>query len=97
MKNCSTNSFPGSCLLLTMLAFLLSFSIQAQERVISGVVTSKDDGLGVAGANVVVKGTSIGTMTSADGKYSLRVPGDAEMMVISFIGLVPAEIPINGQ
>ena len=97
MKKCSTNLFPASRLVLTLLSFFLSFSVHAQERVISGVVTSKDDGLGIAGANVVIKGTSIGTMTSVDGKYSLSVPDNAETMMISFIGLVPAEIPINGQ
>ena len=95
MKNCSTISL--RCLLFTFLPLLLSFTTLAQERVISGLVTSKEDGMAVPGANVVIKGTSIGTITGPDGRYSLNVPDDAETMVVSFIGLVPAEIPINGQ
>lgn len=97
MKNCSTISLPGRGLLCTLFLLLLSFSIQAQERTISGVVTSNDDGTGVPGANIVVKGTSIGTITGPDGSYTLQVPDGAETMVVSFIGLVPTEVSINGQ
>jgi TonB-linked SusC/RagA family outer membrane protein len=98
MKKYFTNPFPGSHIfILTLTSCILSLPLLAQERVISGVVKSEDDGLSVAGVNVVVKGTSIGTITSIDGEYSLRVPDDADALVYSFIGLVSEEVPITGR
>ena len=54
----------------------------AQEREISGKVTSKDDSKPLAGVTVVVKGTTIGAATDADGSYTLKgVPADANILV----------------
>jgi len=60
-----------------ILALLLMVGLQgvfAQTRNISGVVTSADDGSSIPGVTVLVKGTTIGTTTDLDGKYSLSVP-----------------------
>lgn len=68
----------------------------AQSKTISGTVTG-DDGLPITGASVVVKGTTIGTVTDFDGNYALSVPANAETLQFRFIGMQDLEIAINGQ
>jgi len=77
-----------SLLLITSMAW-------AQERVVTGKVTSTEDGSGLPGVNVVVKGTTNGTVTDADGKYSLSVPTSGGSLVFSFIGLTTQEQKIG--
>lgn len=61
---------------------------------VTGVVTDKMGA--VIGANVSVKGTTIGTITDFDGKFALDVP-EGGILVVSFIGYIPQEIPLKGQ
>ncbi len=63
---------------------------------VSGRVTSAEDGMPLPGVNVVVKGTTIGTVTNTDGLYSLTLPTKASALVFSFIGLATQERAING-
>jgi len=79
--------------------FLLAVSMGAwaQEQTISGTVTSTEDGGGLPGVNVIVKGTTLGTVTDIEGNYRIGVPEDAEILTFSFIGLVSQEVAINGQ
>lgn len=95
MQKCSTLSFRGRYLLATLLVtclFVYSVPLLAQERVLSGVVRSIDDNTTLAGVNVVLKGTSIGTITDVSGKYSLKVESDAATLVFSFIGYHTMEV-----
>lgn len=69
----------------------------AQERTISGTVTSAEDGSAIPGVNVVVKGTTRGTVTDANGGYSLEAPADAQTLTFSFIGLTTQEVAIQGR
>jgi TonB-linked SusC/RagA family outer membrane protein len=69
-------------LFILILAFT---SVDAQQRKISGVVKSSD-GETIPGANVIVAGTKIGTITDTDGKFSIAVPAKCESIIISFIG-----------
>ncbi len=81
-----------------LLAFLGLIGLQvvfAQTRDLSGVVASGADGSFIPGASVVVKGTSLGTVTDVDGKFVLKVPQSAKVLVISFVGMVSTEIPIT--
>ncbi len=71
--------------LALFLLFGLCLQINAQDRTISGVVTGEDD-FGLPGVNVVVQGTTIGTITDYDGKYSVRVPDGYNNLVYSFVG-----------
>jgi len=82
-----------------LLAFLLLAGLQGAfaQKSITGKVTSSDDGLGMAGVPVVVKGTTIGTATDIDGAFTLSVPADAVTLVVSFIGMKTLEIPIGNQ
>lgn len=81
--------------LLLCFSFAFVLSAWAQERVITGKVTSSEDGSDLPGVNVVVKGTTIGSVTDADGKYSLGVPSSGANLVFSFIGLKTSEIAIG--
>ena len=97
MKRCSTQSCLGIAIYCTVACFLLSSHVLAQERVITGNVKSSEDQSVVAGVNVVVKGTTVGTITDGQGSYSLTVPDQAEALIFTFIGLSPKEIPIGNQ
>src|SRR5690554_3102614 len=61
-------------------------SVQSQQKEISGKVTDTN-GLPLPGVSVVVKGTTIGTVTNGDGSYSLRIPASAEILRFSFVGM----------
>ncbi len=69
----------------------------AQQREISGKITSSDDGSGLPGVSVVVKGSTTGTSTDADGNFKLRVPDEAAVLVLSYLGYVTREVPVAGQ
>jgi iron complex outermembrane receptor protein len=79
-----------------MLLFMLPMSFFAQQTV-SGVVTESATGLPVPGVNVIVKGTSNGTVTDFDGNYSLENVSEDDILVYSFLGFTTQEIPFEGQ
>jgi TonB-linked SusC/RagA family outer membrane protein len=82
--------------------FLLVFAligvqvVNAQARRLTGTVTSALDGSTIPGVSVVVKGTSIGTITNINGVYTLDVPQDATTIVFSFVGMRTTEAAITG-
>jgi len=82
---------------IAILLWLMVVPAHAQERQVSGRVISQEDGLAVPGANVVVKGTSIGTITDIDGKYDITLTGDDNILVFSYIGMKTREEPINNR
>jgi len=71
--------------------------LHAQQTLIQGVVTSKDDEVGLPGVNIIVKGTSIGTTTDQSGAFTLQVSDPNGILVFSFIGYRSQEVPLNGQ
>ena len=83
-------------LLLAFLAFVGLQVVLAQTKDISGTVTSADDGSSIPGAAVVIKGTTLGTVTDMDGKFTLKVSTSAQTLMISFVGMVGAEVTITG-
>ncbi len=82
-------------LLLCGAVLLLHTYALAQERTVSGRVTSTEDGSALPGVNVVVKGTTNGTVTDADGNYKLSVPSAQSALVFSFIGLKTSEVVVG--
>ena len=83
---------------LLTLFFVLAGSADAQDQhTVSGQVTSVDEGTSLPSVNVVVKGTSIGTITDTDGQYALDVPSPTDTLVFSFIGYEPGEVPIANR
>nr|WP_026261873.1 TonB-dependent receptor [Spirosoma panaciterrae] len=80
---------------LLLFCMLLSTAAFAQTRV-SGKVTDAQ-GLALPGVSIVVKGTTTGTVSAADGAYSLNVPNRTATLVFSYIGFVSQEIPLNNR
>ncbi len=78
------------------LAALLCLVGTAQAKVIRGTVTDQT-GETIISATVIVKGTTIGTVTDFDGNYELDVPDDAQTLVFSYIGLETQEVAITGS
>ncbi len=74
----------------------LIYSKESLEIEITGQVSS-EEGETLPGVNVLVKGTSIGTITDIDGNYRVSAPDNAETLVFSYVGYLTKEIPINGQ
>ncbi|HNR74261.1 MAG TPA: TonB-dependent receptor plug domain-containing protein, partial [Cyclobacteriaceae bacterium] len=72
--------------LLLCFSFVFVISAWAQERVVSGKVTSAEDGSALPGVNVVLKGTTNGTVTDSDGGYRLTIPAGGGTLTFSFIG-----------
>ncbi len=68
-----------------------------QQIAVTGTVTSADDGSVLPGVNIVIKGTTLGTTTDADGKYTLEVPNGNAVLIFSFIGYEPAEISVDSR
>jgi TonB-dependent starch-binding outer membrane protein SusC len=72
-------------------------SALAQNRQVTGTVTSAEDKQPVPGVNVLVQGTSRGTVTDLDGKYSLELTGSDENLVFSFIGFTSKTVSVQGR
>jgi TonB-linked SusC/RagA family outer membrane protein len=83
--------------LLMCFSFGFVLSVWAQDRVVTGKLTSKEDGSALPGVNVVLKGTTTGTVTDAGGNYKLSVPGTDATIVFSFIGFETIEVEIGGR
>ena len=84
---------------LSLMAFMLAAPLiaMAQQRTVTGKVSSSDDGLGLPGVNVVVRGTSTGTMTDADGNFSIVVPNESSVLVFSYVGYATQEITVGAN
>ena len=76
-----------------LLRFLPKKTISQQQKQITGTVTDKNGP--IPGANVVVTGSTTGTMTDANGKYNLEVPSGAKSLTFTFIGMEPQVITIG--
>jgi len=83
-------------LLLALIGFFSLQGVFAQTSVI-GTVTDADNGGTLPGVSVLVKGTSIGTVTDMDGKYNLQVPANATAIQFSFVGMETQEVAFTGQ
>lgn len=83
--------------LLFLIFSFLSWCSLAQERTVRGTVTSAEDGSGQPGVNVVVKGTTKGTVTNQDGQYVLQITAADEVLVFTFIGMQPQEVVVNNR
>ena len=83
--------------------FLLALAIgviqgAAQVTTVRGIVTTEEDGESVIGASVIVKGTSLGTVTDVNGRFELSgLPPSATQLLISYISLMAKEVAIAPQ
>ncbi len=84
-------------LCLTAVFVFAGSELWAQQRTVTGRVTSTEDGTGLPGVNVVLKGTTVGTVSDVEGKYSVNVPAEGGTLVFTFIGLKSQEIEIGSR
>ncbi len=82
---------------LTIALTCLSLFAWAQDRTIRGTVTDGETSESLPGVNVVVKGTTIGTITDIQGQYTLSVPQNANTLVFSSVGYSAEEVGINNR
>ncbi len=80
-------TFLLACLILVSVGL-----VNAQSKSISGKVFSADDGQPVIGATVMVKGTTVGTITGTDGEFKISLQGNAKNLVISYVGMKTVEV-----
>ncbi|WP_303317859.1 TonB-dependent receptor [Flavivirga abyssicola] len=66
------------------------------QKSVSGIITDAN-GAALPGANIIVKGTSNGSQTDFDGKYSISNVADNDILVVSYIGFVSQEVAVNGR
>ena len=72
-------------------------SAMQQSITVAGVVTDASSGETLPGVSVAIKGTSLGTVTDIDGRYTLSVSGPSDILVFSFVGYTPQEIQVGNQ
>lgn len=92
----SKRSMKGILVLGLFLNFL-GAGTMAQDRTVSGKVTSSEDNMGLPGTNVIIKGTATGTVTDIDGNYTLAVPDANVVLVFSSVGFRTTEMPVGAS
>ena len=82
--------------LLTFLIGMFVTELYAQSHTVSGIVTDQDANEPLIGVNVLIKGTTTGTVTDIDGKYTLEA-NDKDILVFSYLSMKTTEEPVNGR
>ena len=95
-QRCNWLRHPGLVLLLLVVSMPLQLALAQSSITVSGKVTARENGETLPGANIIVKGSTDGTITDIDGNYTLTAP-DGSTLVISSIGYVTQEVPVNGR
>jgi hypothetical protein len=73
--------------LLIVASFLISVSVYAQTGTVAGRIIDQGTGEGLPGANAIIKGTAIGSITDLDGHFTIaNVPTGSQVVVISYVG-----------
>lgn len=75
---------------------VVSSIIQQEGRTISGTVTD-EQGNSIPGANILIKGTSIGTISDMNGNFEIQVPSNQNILQVSFIGYKNKEVTIGNN
>lgn len=82
--------------LLIWIVLFLSFSnLHGQEKIINGTVTDSETGEGLPYASLIIKGTTLGTATDAEGIFSLSIPTGEKILSVSYLGYETQEIKID--
>src|SRR4051812_29937622 len=86
--------------ILLLCSFFLSAFINesfAQSFQVTGKVTNRVTAEPLAGASISVRGTTTGTVTDAQGNYTITVPGRGSVIIVSYAGLTTQEFSVNQQ
>jgi TonB-linked SusC/RagA family outer membrane protein len=86
----------GKCLLTLLLFFTFILSGFAQEKTLTGSIVDQS-GSPLPGVNVIIKGTSIGTVTDLNGKFTIKVPDNKAVLTITYVGYADQEIAVGEQ
>lgn len=81
--------------LLLLVTVVLAISASAQTLNVKGVVLQASDEEPIAGATVKAKGTTIGTMTDANGEFTLTIPASVKYLEVSYVGMFPLEVAVK--
>ncbi len=83
--------------MLFLTCLLISVGLTtAQNQTVTGTVISEEDGEPVVGASVLVEGTTVGTITDIDGRFTLsNIPSSAKTLQVSYIGMVTQNVAIR--
>ncbi|RAW00042.1 SusC/RagA family TonB-linked outer membrane protein [Pseudochryseolinea flava] len=84
-------------LLLIMLSLTLVRTVAAQDLTITGQVKGADDGAALPGVTIIVKGSTNGTSSDADGRYTIKVSDPNAILVFSFIGYAQQEVALANR
>ena len=92
----SMNMYTKLFYVLIMSLLLIPFKSNAQGQTITGKIIDPE-GIELIGVNIVIKGTTIGTITSTTGDFTLTIPEDIEdpILIVSYIGYLSQEIPVG--
>jgi hypothetical protein len=82
---------------ITMILVFAMGTVIAQDQSVSGRVSDAEDGSGLPGVNVLLKGTTTGAVTDVDGNFKVNVSSSDVVLVFSFIGYQTQEITVGNQ
>ncbi|MEN9958300.1 MAG: hypothetical protein RLZZ474_544 [Bacteroidota bacterium] len=85
-----------SKVLFSMFFVLMGIQMLAQDRTVTGRVTASDDGSGIPGASISIKGTSKGTSSDADGNYKITVSGSS-VLTFSSVGFNSQDVTVGNK
>lgn len=85
-----------NCIILLLILAAFPFIVQAQSRIVSGMVRD-EKGNPLTGATVNVKNSKISTTTDANGAFRISLPPEANTLVISYVGMQPAQLRVKGE
>src|SRR5687767_14346389 len=89
MKKCYETLLPIILCMTSVVAF--------GQATVTGKVTSAGGGEALPGVNILVKGTSLGTVTDVAGQYTITTPDENSILVFSFIGYATQEVSVGGR
>ena len=83
--------------MMLLLVFLCAVATSLAQNTVTGKITAQEDGSVLPGVSVAVKGTTRGTVTDANGSYSIATDNTSSTLVFSFIGYVTQEVAVGGR
>jgi TonB-dependent starch-binding outer membrane protein SusC len=84
-------------LISTLFVLVCTFANANIQQQVTGTVSDRESGETLPGVSVLVRGTTVGTITDVEGKYSLSVPDRNSVLVFSFVGYTTLEVPMEGR
>lgn len=94
MKKCNS---AGNRLLCGLILWLTCGNLLFGQQLVTGTVTDAQDNSPLIGASVYLKGTTIGTTTDMDGKYSIQTTSPSDVIVFQYVGYQPQEVQVRDQ